>query len=270
MKRSLLLFACAALALGGWSLAPTDPPATDVEAAAPPAAEATAEATAEALVANGWQELPGSARDIGCGPNGEVWIVGSDRGIYQWSENAYSWQQVSGSNARRITVGPDGSPWITNTDSKVYRRRGSNWQEMPGEARDIAAGGDGSVWAVGENRSIYKWNDEAFAWNQFSGSNGEMMAATEDGTAWLVNADGNIYQRKGNNWQQLPGTAIDIATGGGNVWIVGDNEAIFQWSESAYSWQQVSGSNARRIAVTGEGRPWIVNDDNRVFRRAGQ
>jgi hypothetical protein len=268
MTRSLLLCALAALVLGGWSLAPSDPPAASDDAPAP-AEAAPAEASATDLAANGWQEMPGTARDIGAGANGSVWIVGSDRGVYQWNDNAYSWQQVNGSNARRITVAPDGTPWITNTDSRVFRRRGGNWQELPGEARDIAAGADSSVWAVGENRSLYKWNEDAYTWNQFSGSNGEMMAVTGGGTAWLVNADGNIYQRRGNNWQQMPGTAIDIAAGQDDVWIVGDNEAIYKWNESAFSWQQVSGSNARRIAVASDGRPWIINDDNRIFRRAG-
>jgi len=46
-----------------------------------------------------WQRMPGLAKDIGCGADGSVWVIGTDGtgggyGIYHW--NGANWTRVDG------------------------------------------------------------------------------------------------------------------------------------------------------------------------------
>lgn len=75
------------------------------------------------LVGGRWIERPGSARDIGIGADGSVWIIGqrSDsggHGIYRWTNE--SWYRVDGSS-RQISVGPDGLPWTVSSRGPIFR-----------------------------------------------------------------------------------------------------------------------------------------------------
>ena len=141
-----------------------------------------------------WQEMPGTARDIGIGDE-TVWITGSDKSIYRWNEESFDWGEVSGSGDE-ITVDDDGNPWIINEKNDIFKYQGGNWQEMPGAAIDIAAGPDGSVWIVGTNESIYKWSEDGFDWRQVSGT-ARRITVQDDGTPWIVNDSNDIYKGRG-------------------------------------------------------------------------
>lgn len=146
---------------------------------------------------------------------------------------------------------------------------GDNWQALPGRAKDIGAGADGSVWIIGENQSPYKWNDDAYAWEQASGK-AVRIAVLPDGVPVIVNADNEVFRLRGQNWQQLPGRAKDIGAGAdGSVWIIGQNGSPYKWNESGYAWEQVSGT-AAKISVLADGTPVVVNAKEEVYRLRGQ
>jgi hypothetical protein len=70
-----------------------------------------------------WHRVPGSAKDIGIGADGSVWVIGADEraggyGVYRY--NGSGWTKIPGSG-RQISVGPDGSPWVVNRDGYIYR-----------------------------------------------------------------------------------------------------------------------------------------------------
>jgi hypothetical protein len=71
-----------------------------------------------------WEQVPGSAQDIGVGADGEEWVIGRDQGIYRW--NGRDWDEVEGA-AGRIAVGPEG-PWVVNQAGAIFRWRGE-WRE---------------------------------------------------------------------------------------------------------------------------------------------
>ncbi len=62
-----------------------------------------------------WTQRAGTAKDIGIGTDGSVWIVGTSLvqggyGMFRW--NGTSWDMDStGGGATRIAVGSDGRPW---------------------------------------------------------------------------------------------------------------------------------------------------------------
>lgn len=71
----------------------------------------------------GWQQMPGSARDVGAG-GGAVWVVGNNAapggyGIYRWAGSA--WAPVQG-GAAAISVDQVGLAWVVNSAGTVYER----------------------------------------------------------------------------------------------------------------------------------------------------
>ena len=223
-----------------------------------------------------WNRKSGRARDIGVGPDGSVWVIGTSStgggySIHKWTGN--KWTRVSG-GAVRIAVGPSGVPWVVNSSGKIYQRTGSSWTQRPGAAKDIGIGADGSVWVIGTNSvgggyGIYRWNGSD--WTKVSG--GAVRVAVEpNGTPWVVNNSGNIYRRQGSSWSKKPGAAKDIGVGAdGSVWVIGTNSVgggygIYKWSGSG--WTKVSGG-AVRIAVEPNGNPWVVNSSGYIYQRQG-
>ena len=220
----------------------------------------------EAILGENWQQLPGRAKDIGAGADGSVWIIGENESIYRWNEDAYAWERASGT-AERIAVLADGTPVVVNSKNEVYKRRGGNWQQLPGRARDIGAGADGSLWIIGDNKGVYKWNEDAYAWERVKGE-AVRIAVMGNGTPVVVNDKEEVFMRRGGNWQQLPGRAKDISAGAdGSLWIIGENKSPYRWDDDAFSWRRMRGTG-EQIAVSGIGQPWLVNRREEVYRIA--
>ncbi len=139
-----------------------------------------------------WQNMPGKAVEIAAG-GGNVFVIGDSKAVYQWNDDAFSWQSVGG-KADLIGVDSEGIPWVVN-DKKIYRLRGQTWQNMPGKAVAIDAGG-GTVWTIGESGAVYKWNDQGFTWES-KGGKATQIAVGPDGVPYVVN-DQKVYRYRGN------------------------------------------------------------------------
>lgn len=153
----------------------------------------------------GWQELPGSATDIGIGGD-SVWVLGSDPvpggySIHHW--NGSGWDRIEG-GAKRITVDPQGNPWIANVKGEIFRLEHGYWQRLPGLATDIAVGADGSAWVIGigdvpGGRGIHRWTGSN--WQDVKG--GAMRIAVDGyGNPWVVNIDGGIFKYRPDNFSK--------------------------------------------------------------------
>ena len=146
-----------------------------------------------------WEQLPGTAKDIGIGANGSVWIVGTNPviggyGIYRW--DGENWGGFSDDGAVRIDVDPQGNPWIVNDNGKIYRRVDNRWEQLFGAAKDIGIGANGSVWIVGTNPvfggyGIYQWDGRN--WEGFSDDGALQISVDKDGIPWIVNSLNHIY-----------------------------------------------------------------------------
>lgn len=223
-----------------------------------------------------WEEIPGSALDIGVGPDGSVWAVGSsfaghDYGLYHW--DGWSWQQQRGA-AVRVDVDARGRPWIVNDAHEIWRLDRGRWERIPGAARDIGIGADGSVWVIGMNRrgedyAVYRLG--SFGWIESTGS-GRRIDVDPAGRPWVVNADDRIYRLEGQVWQRVPGSAKDIGIGAdGSVWVIGADTRAGGYGIYRYEgtgWSKVPGSG-RQISVGPDGAPWVVNRDGLIYRGWG-
>jgi len=111
---------------------------------------------------------------------------------------------------------------------------------------------------------IYRWTGSE--WVKTNGY-GSRISVAPDGSAWVVNAAGEIYHSTGQDqFERVPGTAADIAVGrDGTVWIIGFDTSPYRWRGNR--WERVEGSNATAIAVDRTGEPWIVSTSGDVYRR---
>jgi len=143
-----------------------------------------------------------------------------------------------------------------------------SWSQMPGEVTEIAASGDStvSVWGLGPDGKAYNWDEESAAWRDYGGE-ADLIAVMSDGTPWVVE-DEQLYRLRGRNWQNMPGKAKAIAAGGGTVWVIGEDDAVYSWSAEAFEWQS-HGGEAEKLAVSSDGRPWVIQDEQ-IYRLRGQ
>ena len=151
-------------------------------------------------------ERPGTARDIGIGADGSVWIIGTDPvpggySIHRWNET--SWDDVPG-GAVAIDVAAQGDldeqrqaePWMVNAEHQISRWDGSEWQRLPGEAQDIGVGANGAVWIIGTapttgGYSVATWNGDGWA---SAPGGGVRISVNTDGFPVLVTDDQQILQ----------------------------------------------------------------------------
>lgn len=92
----------------------------------------------------------------------------------------------------------------------------------------------------------------------------------ENGVHRVLEADDRIaVSTIWDVFEMMPGTANDIAVGGGALWIIGTSPVqggytIFKWNGSSWG---MSEGGAKRIAVDPSGVPWIVNDIGEIYKR---
>jgi hypothetical protein len=221
-----------------------------------------------------WKRLPGRAFDIGVGPKGSAWVIGTGKegggySIHRWTGLTNKWKKVPGS-ALRIAVGPNGRAWVVNKNKNIYRYTGSKWQRMRGAANDVGVGANGTVWVIGNTKegggySIHRWTGKG--WQKIPGS-AIRIAVDPNGRAWVVNKNGNIYRYNGTKWVRQPGRARDIGIGAnGAVWVlgwgtVGGGYSPYKWNGKG--WTKHSGG-LTNISVDPKGYPWGVNSVRNIY-----
>jgi hypothetical protein len=105
-------------------------------------------------------------------------------------------------------------------------------------------------------------------WRLMIGSNGRDIAQSDNGSLYLTNTAGNIYQFNGREWSQLAGSdAVSIAANANKVVITNTAGKIYQWLNN--SWEQMPGSDARDVAVGGDGSIWMVNTVGKIYKFNG-
>ncbi|MFC1888714.1 tectonin domain-containing protein [Thermodesulfobacteriota bacterium] len=69
-----------------------------------------------------WEKLPGKGHDIGVGPGGTAWLIGTNRynggyEIFRWTGG--NWSPIPG-GALRLAVGGNGTPWVVNNRGNIF------------------------------------------------------------------------------------------------------------------------------------------------------
>ncbi|MCX6180864.1 MAG: hypothetical protein NT150_02895 [Bacteroidetes bacterium] len=147
---------------------------------------------------NQFTRIPGTAKDIGVGADGKVFIIGTNvevggYGIYQWSGS--SWIKIPGA-AVRISVDNEGYPWVVNNAGDIYRYNGSKWSGLSSYGYDIGCGADGSVYASTRLAAINGYiimKYTANGWIKF-GEAATKIDAGPNGVLYALRSDGSVVQ----------------------------------------------------------------------------
>ena len=75
---------------------------------------------------------------------------------------------------------------------------------MPGAAYDVAVSAENDLWVIGTcqrggGHGIYHWDSAAEGWTRVDG--GAVRIAVGPTGVWVVNNEGNVYQRVDNHWK---------------------------------------------------------------------
>jgi peptidoglycan hydrolase-like protein with peptidoglycan-binding domain len=247
----------------------------------------------------------GSARDIGVGANGAVWIIGTEPfgdgfKVHKWAGGSNFTATDGG--AARIAVEADGRPWVVTTGGQIFRRTTADpstpnaWEFISGfgSARDIGVGADGTVWIVGtaahgDGWRVHKWNGSTF---DPSDGGADRIAVGPSGLPWVRTTRSHLFRHDrvdpfSGTWDRLgSGLALDIGVGEQHTaWAVTPNAAgsinVAVWN---YQPQSFDGGGAPfhqfwrighervgaggpniAVAVGPNGQPWVVDNNGAIF-----
>lgn len=134
-----------------------------------------------------------------------------------------------------------------------------------------------ALWALGKDCtagsggcSIYESQNGGATYATVNGRATD-IAADPSGSVWIANASGSIYKYDAATagWDSVPGSASDVALGGGQVWALSStcnpDCAVFRYNAASNSWQSMSGSGVD-IAVDGTGNAWLVNSIGNIYK----
>ncbi|HEY2517535.1 MAG TPA: hypothetical protein VGI39_41965 [Polyangiaceae bacterium] len=244
---------------------------------------------------------PGCGRSIGVGPGGDAWVTGCSpnpgngggASIYQLQSRPHqqesddhsiwhrSFVQIDGQDgaaATQVAVSPEGTAWVLNAQGNIYAFNGVGFSQYPGCATSIGVGSNENVWVIGcstvgdGGKGIYRLVGSQFVQvDAADGAAGTKIAVSPEGTAWVLNAQGNIYKWTGSKFQQYPGCATSIGAGPNDgVWVIGCSEAngggngIYQLQGSSFV-PMGAGAAGTAIAVSPEGTPWVLNSSGTIY-----
>ena len=234
-------------------------------------------------------ELPGKARDIGCGADGTIWIIGNvpeynNYAIYRMQPGSTSWEKIRG-QAWRISVAPDGNSWVTTDVGRVFKYVGlPKWELIsgPSTASDISCSPDGNVYIVGARGALNVFNHNTKTWNPI-GQTGTCVAGGCHGDVWYLDNAKSAHRSTEKGWEQLFAQGTDIAVGANSqTWLLTTGAAPDQfavWDEAKGLWvivpvsdycaktgKTINHSPVVRIAVAPNGDLLGCRKDLSIFR----
>lgn len=74
------------------------------------------------------------------------------------------------------------------------------------------------------------------------------------------------FNNSENRWDQIDGTAKDIAMGGSqnNLWMIGSNNKIYKRQNN--DWVPTVTGTGKRISVSDNGVPFIIGENNKIYK----
>ena len=103
---------------------------------------------------------------------------------------------------------------------------------------------------------------------------GTAIAVAPNGQPWIVNSQGEIWERRGGGslvrHHEAPlASDIAISSQEGKVWILERGTGVLHlYNPSANTWQRHRGGGIA-LAVEPNGQPWVINTKGEVWRRYG-
>lgn len=173
---------------------------------------------------SGWSEVPGGgrAKDVGCGSDGSVYVIGNDLKAWAFNFSTHGWSPAGGpANQVAIDVSSSGQPWVLTSGHEVWVLASTWTRILTGINYDIGLGGYRNVpfvnypytWFFTTAGGLGAPNNTAVLWGSqsaltdgdgkapsFSGfvptaGQGVRISAGLHGRPWLIASDNTIWNR---------------------------------------------------------------------------
>jgi hypothetical protein len=197
-----------------------------------------------------YTQVPGAAKDVGIGANGDVWVIGTNAmgggnfGIFKYNPATNGWTQTTdGSAAVRIAVMPDGRPVVVQASGAIWIRSTNSptvggFSQLNGLATDVGVGGNGEIWITNKTAVNGGFQVAKFNGSGFTASNGGAVkvSVSASGIPWIVAASGQVFRHTNNSatsgsWEAISGSLNDIGVGPDHPLLSGATTSIpFVWS----------------------------------------
>jgi hypothetical protein len=225
-----------------------------------------------------WQTVSGKLGDLAVSSSDAVWGLdfaatggcGGDHAIFERVGSSFT--QRPGC-ANRIAVAPDGKSWVITQNGDLFQWDGALFQlQSSAVATDVGIGADGTIWIIGLNQPGACGNShpilrrEGTTWAQKQGC-ARRIAVGPDGKAWIVTAEGAIFQWNGSVFTNVGDSAFDVGVGAnGRVWVTGNPAGTAGpiRMRDGQSWRTFSGS-AVNVSVSSTGVPWVTDGQGTVM-----
>ena len=192
-----------------------------------------------------WQQQSGGISSI-CFMNDETsgyWSIPGpltgDGPISQTSFFGGTTTQTNG-NARQVYTGSDGEVWAIKSDSSLLQWDpiNSTWSVQPGNLVQMAVVNIDMQWGLDANNNILSRSKENQAWNPVTPgpetSPITFITASDDGTLYVVDTDGAVFQYTGDElpWMPIGDPTFPVQSltipNIDNAWLVGiDGSVLF-------------------------------------------
>lgn len=114
-----------------------------------------------------WQQIGGTAYDISCAPDGNVYHIGRNNNeIYLLNQDGKTWRKLNG-GAVCVAGGPCRDAWHLNSNKEIYRNYPGSWERVDGQGTDIAVGANGQTWLLNNNNvpnQFSTWDEKRQSW----------------------------------------------------------------------------------------------------------
>jgi len=101
-------------------------------------------------------KLDFEAIDIGCGSEGDICAVGTDKQLYCYDFSMDEWNKIplneEITSIIRVDVDDDGKIYIIAECGIFYLDCDDSWVRLPGTGRDIGVGANFDVWKIGKDK----------------------------------------------------------------------------------------------------------------------
>jgi len=208
-----------------------------------------------------WQQMQGTAEDIGVGSDGTAWVVGTSKRLFRF--NGVGWTLMRNGNHKSIDVGPDGQAWAVEEGGDIVEFDGVSWQTRPGGALDVGIGSDGAVFVIGTSQRAFKWSGSDWTLVPGSEDNRRRVSVGPAGQLGVLDDDDRIFVGKRYGW---PGGAIDIGIGDDidHPWVVGTSGRVFRWEDDHFEMMR----DGNHLAIdAGLGDVAVAIDSNHGIRQ---
>lgn len=142
-----------------------------------------------------WDQVPGTANDIGIGGDGSVFIIGTQfatatGGNVIMKLNGTTWTLMPDCAGVHIAVDPQGTPWVVNLSNIVFQYGGTYlWNPIYGvSGNDIGIGADGSVVVSGSDANAHIYRYLGNGWSIIPDISGGSLSVSPEGSVWWIDS----------------------------------------------------------------------------------